>query len=461
MNSIDIVLMGLKNLYRRKGRTFLTVLGVIIGTAAIITMISIGLGIKNTFLKQVKKYGSLTTINIYPSNGGMKQSGAVYSQSKGILEDKAVKSLENLENVEAVIPILQTDGRIVSGKYVNNISIKGIKPDQMKYLGIKLSSGTLLTNNGEGVVFGSQVGMNFYNPSKRNNYSSIITKPKVNILSDRMFFTVDYSYGEPASPIGDSSSTSIKKVKGKLHNLKTVGVIQQGEYENDYIVFMGLDIVKKYITEKNAFNKASGQGGNYGNSQTGYSNLMVKVKDMKYVRTIQDAIKAMGYEAYSQIDSLNEVEKVSNIIQLVLGGIAAISLFVASLGITNTMIMAIYERTREIGIMKVIGASLGDIKKMFLFEAALIGLLGGIIGSMFSYLASYILNNVLSRGFMGSLGGLMQTGATDIGATKISIIPIWLIGFALAFTTLIGIISGYYPAKRAMKLSALEAIKTE
>src|SRR5690606_21611287 len=147
------------------------------------------------------------------------------------------------------------------------------------------------------------------------------------------------------------------------------------------------------------------------------------------------------------------MKQTAGIIQAVLGGIGAISLLVAAIGITNTMVMSIYERTKEIGVMKVIGASLRDIKRLFLFESALIGLLGGILGVIFSYLLSFIINH-FGASFMGNFLG---TG----GESDISIIPIWLILAAMAFSALIGIISGYYPARRAMNLSALEAIRTE
>lgn len=462
MNSIDIIKMGLKNLYRRKGRTFLTILGVIIGTAAIVIMISIGLGIKNIFIQQVSQYGSLTMINIYPSMGGQQQSGGSFVKGNAQLTDKSVNELSNLTNVLAVIPTLQTDARLVSGKYVNNIMLKGVKPEHMKYLDIKTSEGRILQKGDEfNLVFGVQIGMNFYNPKQNNNmnYNNMNKTPKVNVLKDKIILTVDNTLGEKKAPVFEESGViQPSKPKAKQHRIIVVGLIKEGSYDNDYQVYMNIDTVKKIMKEKDAFNKASNPGmPSYNNNQNGYQNLLVKVNKTENVKAVQDQIKKLGYEAYSPIDSLTEVEKISNIIQLVLGGIAAISLFVASLGITNTMIMAIYERTREIGVMKVIGAQISDIKKMFLFEAAMIGLLGGIAGTLISFLISYVLNNVLARGFMSALG----SGNSPDMQIKMSIIPIWLVGFALVFTTMIGIISGYYPAKRATKLSAIEAIKTE
>lgn len=144
-------------------------------------------------------------------------------------------------------------------------------------------------------------------------------------------------------------------------------------------------------------------------------------------------------------------------IQAVLGGIGAMSLLVAALGITNTMVMSIYERTREIGVMKVLGCLLTDIRKLFLWEAGIIGFTGGVVGLLLSILASFLLNR-----FGGDLGGLLGGGyAPDGTRLPISVIPVWLAVSSVGFATLVGLLSGFYPANRAMKLSALEAIRNE
>ena len=153
-------------------------------------------------------------------------------------------------------------------------------------------------------------------------------------------------------------------------------------------------------------------------------------------------------------DSLEGIENTSRTIQAILGGIGGITLFVAAIGITNTMVMSIYERTREIGIIKVIGASFGDVRALFLTEASLIGLMGGILGLGLSYLASGIINKLAS--------GYMQSGMMGgAPSANISIIPVWLAAFAVCFAIMIGLCSGLYPANRAIKLSPIVAIRNE
>ena len=141
--------------------------------------------------------------------------------------------------------------------------------------------------------------------------------------------------------------------------------------------------------------------------------------------------------------------------QMIFGGLGAISLFVAALGITNTMIMSIYERTREIGVMKVLGCVVGNIRAMFLMEAGTIGFIGGVIGLGLSYLISFLINTFGG----GATGSIYDVGGIGIGG--VSIIPWWLALGALAFATLVGLVSGFSPANRAVKISALTAIRQE
>ena len=176
------------------------------------------------------------------------------------------------------------------------------------------------------------------------------------------------------------------------------------------------------------------------------------MEDIKYVEEVQDTIKAMEYGTSSLADILKPMQETSNTIQLILGGIGAVSLLVSAIGIANTMVMSIYERTKEIGVMKVLGCLISDIKKLFLFEASMIGLIGGGLGIGLSYLASYFMNKYADQ--IGSvLGGIGGTG------NDISVIPLWLVLLALGFAMLIGIISGYFPARRATKIKALEAMR--
>ena len=181
----------------------------------------------------------------------------------------------------------------------------------------------------------------------------------------------------------------------------------------------------------------------------------VKIDDIDNFKIVKSAIEELELQAFGMGEFIDQMTQGALIAQGILGGIGSISLIVAAIGITNTMVMSIYERTKEIGVMKVIGASVNDVKQLFLVEAAMIGLLGGFIGLMLSYGLSALLNTVLGPMFTGAMGGI--SGEQPM----ISVIPIWLGLAALLFSIFVGLVSGYYPAKKATKLSAIEAIRTQ
>ena len=434
MSNIDLFLMGIKNLWRRKLRTFLTILGVIIGTSSIIVMLSLGFGLSKASEDQIAEWGSLTTINVHKSWGEPIPGKKVPN-----LDDKAVVTFKGLDNVIAVSPILETYGAIINGRYMANAPIRGIDPEAMEAFGYEIEEGRLLQgSDGLHVVFGSSIKYNFHDPKAR-----VWREVNVDLMKDRMTLTLDPSYG--------LSMPGEKKPNYKEYKFKTVGVLSEGnDWEANYGIYLPITELQKMIKEKEKAENRRPQSGR--DIQAGFDRVNVKVNEAKNVQPVQKAIKDMGFEAYSLNDELEYAKKQAGVIQAVLGGIGAISLLVAAIGITNTMVMSIYERTKEIGVMKVIGASLSDIRRLFLFESALIGLLGGILGITFSYLLSFLVNKFSS--VFGEVLGFY-------GADKISLIPVWLIFAALGFSALIGIVSGYFPARRAMNLSALEAIRTE
>ena len=446
MSNMDLLLMGIKNLWRRKLRTFLTVLGVVIGATSIIVMLSLGFGMSKASEDQIASMGSLTTITINKGYGGgyyMDDSMSSNSEEK-VLDDKAIATFKSMNNVTAVTPLLETYGILVAGKYQNHLQIRGIDPEAMEAFEYdKLKEGRLLNSSDDlYAVFGAWVQENFWDP--KANRRGPYRRPEVDLMKDRMFLTFDQNYGYKPMP-GE------KKPVYKEYKIKPAGIFEEGNNDTDWYTYMPISTVQKMIEEKDKAEGVKQQPGKKKNK--GYNQVLVKVNDIKNVQEIQQTIKDMGYNAYSLNDWLEEMKKGAGIIQAVLGGIGAISLLVAAIGITNTMVMSIYERTKEIGVMKVIGASLKDIKRLFLFESALIGILGGVLGVLLSLLLSFIANK-FGGSFLSSIGA-------GTGDSKISIIPLWLIFASMGFSAVIGVVSGYFPARRAMNLSALEAIRSE
>ncbi len=463
MNKNDLVRLAFKNFMRRKTRSILTILGVLIGTASIVVMLSIGLGMNENFKQQLKRMGSLNIIEVNPYFFQEDGKGGGVSKVTP-LDDQAVTKIEAIEGVEAVMPYMQSSLKLVSGKFTTYANIVGVNPKVLEAFDFKTASGRLLTEDDTAsLLFGSETPYNFYNPRASSNGGGRYfyfsrgmggdaaerPAPDVDVLNDKLVMTFDMSYGE-RRPAGGGGNTPTKPPT--LYKVKGVGILEASQDDKSYSIYMNIEYLKK-ITKENERAQAS-QGARFSSGQPeGYQQVKVKVKDINNVQKVSAEIKNMGYGTYSLTDILESMQQQSATMQAVLGGIGAISLFVAALGITNTMIMSIYERTREIGVMKVLGCMLADIRNLFLFEAGMIGLVGGVLGLVFSFGASFLLNNFAG----GILGGGGYPGEKNI----ISVIPVWLAVASLGFATLVGLISGFMPARRAMKLSALEAIKTE
>jgi ABC-type antimicrobial peptide transport system permease subunit len=442
MNSLDLALMGIKNLLRRKARTILTVLGVLIGTASIVVMVSLGLGMNRAFEQQLESYGSLTMIDIYNYRMyEMSMDGSTGGDGEVYLNDETIETIENMDHVEFAIGFKRFDAKVYAGKYESYTSVKGVDLKKLALMDIELSQGVMPSEDGQyEALFGFQVSQNFYDPTSRSPY---MNPPVIDIFEDKLELLPTNQYFEGRRPRG--------------YVLNPTGITSEMDWNYAWDIFMDYETferLKADFDRKNRTdqNNSGGRDRNKNEDKNKYDEMKVSVDNVKNVQDVQEQIKAMGFEAYSLTDALENMKQTSSLIQAILGGIGAVSLFVAAIGITNTMVMSIYERTKEIGVMKVIGAQLKDIKRLFLFEAAMLGFIGGVFGIGLSYGISAIINKVVA-GMGGEMG--------YVGAQILSYIPIWLTLAGLGFSTLIGLIAGYYPAVRATKLSALEAIRTE
>lgn len=439
MNNRDIIELCAGNLLRRRTRTILAIVGVVVGTCAIVVMLSIGFGLSANYQQQIESYGNLHTVQVYNYGRATDASGKTIE-----LDDRTIASFEAIGGVSAVTPVIEQYLTIGIGRMVCSTSVLGIRPDSMEKFGFEAAEGRLLEpNDKNAVVFGRNVAAWFYNPRQQQWGGWGDGEPTVDVITNDLVLTGDWSYGSSQEGEGD--------IRYATHKGQGVGLLAAENDESSYRAYMPIDALKEIQIEIRKANGEVIQGG-----KTVYQQAMVYVDNINDVAGVCGVIRdEMGFEAYSLNDWLESMKKTAAMIQGILGGIGAISLLVAALGIANTMIMSIYERTREIGVMKVIGANLRDIRKMFLLEAGMIGFLGGLAGLVFSYIISLMLNTVLlpfMQGFLGSMGS---------DGSVVSVIPFWVSGGALVFATLIGLASGYYPARRAMNLSALEGLKNE
>ncbi|MGN0131341.1 MAG: ABC transporter permease [Lachnospiraceae bacterium] len=463
MKVLDLLRLSTGNLFKRKLRTILTVLGVTIGVASIVVMVSLGLGLSRSLTEEMASYGSLTSVTVRDSSDGMYyymgDSGSSSSDTNEVkhLNDDAIAELMQLPNVEQVVPMLEMNVLMKCGAYESYITLTGVPDGYLESQGVALEQGTYPTGgNGQmQVLYGNQVLCQLYNPKTYSGYWYDGVMADVDLMEDTVFFILDQDAYWNYQSGGTAEDGSPAKMP-KKHMFEASGIVAGGpENYNSYSynVYCNIDdlmaIVKKEFKNKTIPGQPTTSSGKpY--KEIFYNTLIVYTDSMDHVTELQSTINGMGYSAYSDAEWIQQEQKTMGYIQLVLGGIGAISLIVAAIGITNTMMMSIYERTKEIGIMKVLGCDMRNIQGMFLIEAGCIGFIGGVAGLTISYILSGVINMVANS--MGDSMGL---------SGGISYIPLWLAVLSLIFAVLVGMLAGFFPSLRAMKLSPLAAIRNE
>ena len=466
MKISDEISLSARNLLRRKGRTALTLVGVVIGTCMVVLMISLGIAQTKTNEEMLQSWGDLTQVQIYGYGMMMGSDGKPL-----YLDDAAIANIKQIPHVAAATPYAQAynlEGEITAGRngrYTSDIyNLIGIDPTALEPMGFALQSGSWPTNTPASekatklqVLVGSSTGYNFqdsrksYNSPKRYRYEGQTDAngkelpPFVDIDKDKMTLTIKTGEG----------STE----KSRSWELEIVGVLEpdgaKGYWTQSGIVLriQDMKMLQKVYNDMTKTKEES----------KSYEQVYVKVDDLSNVTDVETAIHDLGFtNTYSMNQQREEMQKQVMNSQMIFGGIAAVSLLVAAINIINTMTMAIYERTREIGVMKVLGCELGNIRTMFLLESSTIGFIGGLIGLGISLIASFVLNNLSTLGQGLDLSGLMGGGYyMGGGGGTISIIPPWLMLAALVFATLVGLVAGILPANKAVKISAMEAIRHE
>lgn len=462
MNPRDLFAMCRQNLLRRKGRTILTTLGVMIGCTAIIIMVSIGVGSSESLEVMLQDMGDLTMIEVYG-----------HGQSQ--LNDDALDQMRATPGVVAATPKQYCDFgfQLFAGRdqrYRQQWSTTyGMDASALDDIGYELLEGDFPSSdkNSINIIVGQYFAYTFMDtkrPEGQNTIDRYLYDDEGNLDTENI-----------PEPYFDSMTTpltmeiSIDENKTITKELRVVGVMKEdygrGQETSEGII-MDIAVMQELSREI-----AQARGETVKKRQSvKYDNAMIKVSDIELVAPVQDEIKNLGFDTWSMESIREPMMEETHRQQLMFGGLGAISLFVAAIGIMNTMVMSITERTREIGVMKALGCYVRDIRLIFLMEAGCIGLMGGIAGLVVSFLISVCMN-LVSAGAIGYLTGIFQgmplsslldvfTKITTPG-NRLSVIPVWLAFAGLAISMAIGIVSGFYPANKAVKIPALEAIRHE
>ena len=395
MKISDLIKMGLRNLGRRKARTALTVIGVVIGTISIMLMVAIGQGLNYNFEQQIMENGSMTIITIYANSYSMDEDGN-YQQRKQKLDDGLVKQIKEISHVRAVSPVIEKSLRLTTGKYSSWGQMRIMDCATWEAFGFpELEVGSYPTpENNEVIVYGFRSLDDFYYFQGRTYKTKTI-----DLAKDRISFKFDDYYEETTS--------GKKQFNYVIRNYAKIAECDNWQYS--YYCYMDLDFYKKLYKEY-AYTLGAANRKKALQALEEYQSIQINVDSMKNVTKVQEEIEALGYRTESDMQYIQPMLDTSQMLQKVFLAIGAVAFVVAAINIANTMIMSIYERTKEIGIMKVLGCYIRDIKKLFLFEAGIIGFIGGVMGVGLSYLLAHLLNKY-GGAFLGSLTSLIGGSA--------------------------------------------------
>ncbi len=448
MRFIDLLRMSVSNLFKRKVRTVLTVLGVVIGVASIVVMVSLGLGLNKATMDELSNYANLTAVKVSEP----WDTEGVSDKDKKHMDEALIREIKQLPHVVGVDPYLSLYIMAKYGAYEGYINLLATTPQALRNMNIEVEQGSLPQENAGEVqlFFGNMVLRNFYKSSGNINSEDV---PDIDLMHDSVLYILDTeAYNNSRSGSTDENGQPYKKPKKHLFTAAGIaagGLDTYHPYSYDIYCDIGelIPLLKKEFKGRAIPEQpTTSKGKPY--KEIFYNQLVVNVDDMDYVAEITQAVMDLGYNAYNDAEWIEQTQQQLGMIQAVLGGIGAVSLFVAAIGITNTMMMSIYERTKEIGVMKVLGCDMRNIGALFLMEAGFIGFLGGVVGLGLSYSLSAGINYLVRN-------------AEDAGYESISYIPFWLTLLSLGFAVLVGMVAGFFPARRAMKLSPLAAIRNE
>ena len=444
MKFLDLLRLILGNLSRRKARVALTAIGVVIGTAAVVILVSLAIGLQKSATSQLYGIGDLTQIDVMPTYGGgfgggggpfVVQAGGESNQldQPVLLTNSALEELRAIPGVKVVIPrdYLNANVMVRYQHMEGGMNIIGVATDDLADLGLETSQGVTTLSRGS-IIIGSMTPYNFYDPNQRPGQEP----PPPPDLMDQQIQLVVIKW--------DQNGNETRKTL----SLRVAGIINETGGEPDYSVYLPLELTKS-LNEW-----ANGIRINY--NKDGYSQVIVKVEDANQALEIADQITEMGFQAMTPQSYLQGINSFFVVLQVIFGGVGAIALLVAAIGIANTMAMSILERTREIGLMKAVGATNRDVLSLFLGEAAGIGFIGGLGGVVIGWLAAQGMN-VLAIIYLAGQARHQGGAPTSVAVYT----PAWLPIFALIFSTLIGMLSGLYPALRAATMIPVYALKYE
>jgi putative ABC transport system permease protein len=422
MRTRDQISLITRSLQRHPGRTALTAVGLTVSSAALLLLVAVVLGTQRTAANQFTDLAQLSQIVVSPSS---LVGGNGLEPKETVLNRSAMRKIASLPGVKTVVPCQASQfSQIVQiGKYNIFGFFDGIGVENLEELDYSPETG-----------------------SSEINVGTVVLSQKV--LDSFFVMTTGFRPYEAQELVGTrfnlklTRQSATGKTETKTVRLRIGGVLNDaGGDQTEPVIFMSLDEVEalnRWVTGKRV-----------DHNREGYSHLIVKVGDVAQVKAVVDLLTGMGFTASANLSMTEGIASTYALIQIMLGGSGITALLVAVITIINTMTTSILERTREIGLMKALGASQTDVLRLFLGEAAGIGLLGGACGVLMGGMAGVLIDH-FGRTYLISHGAPQSLSVS---------LPLWLFIGTVLFTALVGGLSSLYPSIKASNLTPIIALK--
>jgi putative ABC transport system permease protein len=432
----DMTELAVRNLRESILRNSLTTLGVAVGVASLVAMLSLGVGLQQLASSRLTKSGLFDSVFVTPKlnmRGGPPSMASQQGETRLLDEDARVE-ISKLPNVIEVFPQV---------RFFSEVRFSG-KPLATMVAGMPQSA------KASGAFDGMQGNFFSGESSDEAILQAEFAKELSTDTASLVGKTLSIRYAERHQLEDGSGGFSIVP---KEKELRIIGVVETepaagfGGYGNGRLLIpLGVALSLRATQVNDLRDAVRG-----GPSKPTYASLTVRAKSPNNVDAIETTVKKMGFGAFSLLDASKSLRIFFSVFDLLLGIFGSLALAVATLGIVNTLVMAILERRREIGVLKALGAADSDVKRLFFVEAGVMGLLGGIGGVLFGWLIGRTL----------TLATNIYLKRQELPSVEISSVPWWLVLGAISFAVLVSLIAGLYPASRAAKLNPVEALRYE
>ncbi|MHA7963492.1 ABC transporter permease [Paenibacillus sp. CAU 1782] len=448
MRISDLSRLSWDQVRRRKVVTMLCAAGLSIGCAAIILAMSIGESTQKIVESELNTFLKMDEITVMPSNGAQGADASEEAKNRGLLTDQKLNIMRNLKHVKAVAPYQQLNYMqmtTVDGKQ-GSANIIATDLNTLESFGESFMQGQADGSDANGVVLSYGATMGLMDPDTRDKlYAAMDRNPYDATVQEqyRTMMVVPTSMFNVQIQLNRIDETGKQRVSSPL---RVIGVLKKPKGQSDISIsydrtmYITMDAAEMLRAE---LSLSAGEV-----SATSYNSAKVKVDAEEHVKGVEGQLQKLTVSTQSNLLQKEQLEEQFAVFKAIAIGAGVFILIIASISIIVAMTMSTYQRRRQIGIMKVLGANLSQIRNMFIVEAALLGLLGGLLGILFSYWIVWGINALILS---------LNNGETDISI----FIPFSAIPVGMTFAIMTGIISGIYPAVSASRTDALSAIKRD